>query len=170
MPLPPRNPEYIAEYNVLSAKVAHSVSDLHTAEVILSSAILLFYGWIFKDGTELLQSARYVLFAPIMLPVIAILRLIFRQRYLRGLEDYLRDLEEYLFYDRRSPGGWERRYNANRSAYGIVRLSVWIIILAATIFVAVYGAELAKSAKASDKSNAAVQWHGSVSCNWKVDK
>lgn len=176
MAISPPNPEYyIAEYNALTGKISHSVTDLHNAEVILASAMLLFYGWVFKDGMPLIGRANVILCAPVLLSSIAVTRLIFRQSYLRKLEGYARNLEKFMFSDPGSPRGWETWYAVNKNwvgQYFWFRLGVWSLVLVATVFVASEGPNWARMAGdgATKQKAASENWHGSVNCNWKVDK
>ncbi len=147
----------LEEYKSVVARIAYSVEDLHRTETIIAIAIVAFYAWIFKNGTSIIHSAPIVLWAPVSLPVLAILRLSARHRYIDDLENYLKKIER-VFYSQLDAFGWERNFASCQQKYPFsyrsVRKLFWLLALAASIAVAANGSRLMpqpvmKSVKAS---------------------
>jgi len=72
----------IAEYQALIGKMDRAARDLHVAEVTFAAAIGLFYAWVFKDGSGVFATGRWILIIPVLLAILAAARLWARFAYI----------------------------------------------------------------------------------------
>ena len=140
----------LAEYEALQLKIERSVGDLFKIETVIPIAIAAFYTWLAKEGSQVGIFHSWLLWLPVMLVVIGLLRQEVRYRYLGNIERYLMKIEEvaYKGWDEDYPEGWERYYRRRGSPWNRhLRRAVWIVLLAGSATIAWTGGLLPSSPK-----------------------
>lgn len=136
--MPLRDEFRLKEYEALLDKIAHTRSDVNRVETIYPLAMATIYAWTFTHPPAILSLWVVALWLPVVIALLAIVRLYSRHRGMSLLERYICEMEVEV-YGEDSALGWERRYASERplSGFVVARSVLALAILAGTLWVAV---------------------------------